>query len=224
MQYKYETHLHTKEGSACSSSTGAMQARAHKEAGYTGIFVTDHFFNGNCAVKEDLPWKEKVNIFCSGYEGAKEEGDKIGLDVFFGFEFNFIGAEFLVYNLDKKWLLEHEDIDKVFVKKALKMMRDDGAFIVQAHPFRERDYLMDIKLYPRDVDGVEAVNASQTGADKVMNDRAYTYAKMYDLPVTGGSDTHHIDRLYGGGIITKKKIVKPLDYLEMMKNGELQIL
>ena len=45
MAYRYETHMHTMEGSACSSSTGAEMARAHKAAGYTGIFVTDHFFS-----------------------------------------------------------------------------------------------------------------------------------------------------------------------------------
>lgn len=43
--FKYETHMHTKEGSACSSAPAADMARAHKEAGYDGIFVTDHFFN-----------------------------------------------------------------------------------------------------------------------------------------------------------------------------------
>ena len=50
MSYKYETHMHTAEASACATSTGAEMARAHKEAGYTGIFITDHFFNGNTTV------------------------------------------------------------------------------------------------------------------------------------------------------------------------------
>ena len=60
MGYRYETHLHTCEGSACASASGAEMARAHKEMGYTGIFVTDHFFNGNTAVPRDLPWRERV--------------------------------------------------------------------------------------------------------------------------------------------------------------------
>ena len=78
MSYKYETHMHTLEGSACGRFTGAEMARAFKEAGYTGIFVTDHFFNGNCAVDRQLPWAEKVELFCKGYENAKAEGDKMG--------------------------------------------------------------------------------------------------------------------------------------------------
>ena len=56
--YKYETHLHTKEASACASSTGAEMARAYQAAGYAGIIVTDHFFNGNTAVPANLPWEK----------------------------------------------------------------------------------------------------------------------------------------------------------------------
>ena len=56
MSYRYETHLHTCQGSACASATGAEMARAHLAAGYTGIFITDHFFNGNTAVPRELPF------------------------------------------------------------------------------------------------------------------------------------------------------------------------
>lgn len=43
--FGYETHLHTAEGSACASASGAEQARRYKALGYDGIIVTDHFFN-----------------------------------------------------------------------------------------------------------------------------------------------------------------------------------
>ena len=42
--YKYETHLHTKHGSACATISGKGQALEYKHAGYTGIIVTEHFF------------------------------------------------------------------------------------------------------------------------------------------------------------------------------------
>ena len=44
-EYKYETHLHTCQGSACGRLTGEEQADLYKGFGYTGIVVTDHFFN-----------------------------------------------------------------------------------------------------------------------------------------------------------------------------------
>lgn len=225
MAYKYETHMHTAEGSACASATGAEMARAHKEAGYTGIFVTDHFFNGNCAIPADLAWEERVELFCSGYEHAKEEGDRIGLQVFFGFEFNTNGAEFLIYNLDKAWLLAHPDIDRMDTRKALALMHRDGAFVIQAHPFRERDYIDHIQLFPRDIDGVEAVNAANKGEEgHRMNERACLYAQMFDLPITAGSDSHHLRMLFGGGVEIAAPIEKPMDYLEAIRSGQLTLL
>lgn len=225
MAFRYETHLHTCCGSACASASGAEMARAHKEAGYDGIFITDHFFNGNSAVPRDLPWAERIELFCRGYEEAKAEGDRIGLPVFFGLEYAARGAEFLIYNLDKAWLLAHPDIDRQEVREVLAMMRSDGGFVVQAHPFRERAYIHHIQLYPRDVDGVEGVNAAHTGAEGIrMNQRAMAYAQLYDLPVTSGSDSHHVHQLFGGGVETETPIETPVDYLHLMCSGKLRLL
>ena len=46
-KYFYDTHVHTSEASACAKNTGAEMARAAKAAGYTGIIITDHAWNGN---------------------------------------------------------------------------------------------------------------------------------------------------------------------------------
>ena len=53
--YLYETHMHTKEGSACGRDNAADIVRAYKEAGYAGVIVTDHFFGGNTAIDRSLP-------------------------------------------------------------------------------------------------------------------------------------------------------------------------
>lgn len=223
MSYRYETHMHTVEGSACGRSTGKEMVRAYKEAGYTGVFVTDHFFNGNCAVDRSLSWEEKVEQFCKGYENAKEEGDKIGLDVFFGFEYCVDAADFLVYNLSKEWLLKYPDIDRWEPRRAFAQMHADGGFIVHAHPFRERDYINHIHLFPRDVDGVEILNGGQL-REPWMNERAKIYAMMYELPVTSGSDSHYAGGLPGCGVEMANRIEVPTDYLKCMRAGELTLL
>lgn len=223
MSYRYETHMHTVEGSACGRSTGKEMVRAYKEAGYTGVFVTDHFFNGNCAVDRSLSWEEKVEQFCKGYENAKEEGDKIGLDVFFGFEYCVDAADFLVYNLSKEWLLKYPDIDRWEPRRAFAQMHADGGFIVHAHPFRERDYINHIHLFPRDVDGVEILNGGQL-REPWMNERAKIYAMMYEIPVTSGSDSHYAGGLPGCGVEMADRIEVPTDYLKCMRAGELTLL
>ena len=50
IMFKYETHLHTVCGSACASISGRGQAIEYHKAGYSGIFITDHFFRGNTCV------------------------------------------------------------------------------------------------------------------------------------------------------------------------------
>ena len=217
--YKYETHLHTREGSACSSAPADEMAKAHKEAGYDGIFVTNHFFNGNTSVPRDLPWNERVDQYCRGYEIAKETGDRIGLKVFFGVEFCVYSSDFLIYGIDKDWikanekLLMHSDERELF-----RTVRAFGGFIVHAHPFRGDPYIHHISLYPDDIDAVEVINASHN-PNNFYNRRADIYADMYGLPKTGGSDSHHLDKLFGGGISVPEPINSPDDYLRQIRNG-----
>ena len=86
MKYMYETHLHTCQSSACGWTKGRDYVPYYQDMGYAGIIVTDHFFRGNTAVKKHLPWQERVNQFCIGYEDAREAGEKAGFSVFFVWE------------------------------------------------------------------------------------------------------------------------------------------
>lgn len=228
--YKYETHLHTSEGSTCASSTGAEMARAHKDKGYDGIFVTDHFFNSSTTVPRELPWEQRIDLYCKGYENALEEGLKIGLDVFFGVEWTVNGADFLLYNLDKQWLKENERLlscpdEYVNELDLFDEVKSVGGFIVHAHPFREASYIPHISLYPHHVDAVEVVNTRNSdpffGGHSCYNDRALQYAAMFDLPKTGGSDTHNAEQIVNGGILVPEKIITPDDYLRQIKNGSV---
>ncbi|MBR4966283.1 MAG: PHP domain-containing protein [Lachnospiraceae bacterium] len=220
--FRYDTHVHTLQASACALSTGAELARAYKERGYDGIFITDHFFNGNTSVASDITWKERVELFCKGYEDAFEEGCKIGLDVFFGFEYAVGGADFLVYNIDKKWLLEHEDIDKYSPSNAFSLLREAGGFVVHAHPFRQRDYISHIKLCPEWVDAVEVYNGSH-GKDSIFDSRAKWYAQSYNLPLTAGSDTHSVFSMYHAGFVSEKKLTHISEYKSLVTESKIML-
>lgn len=221
----YETHMHTLQGSACSIVSGKDIARAYKDAGYTGIIITDHFFYGNTAVDRTLPWEEWVENYCKGYEEAKEEGDKIGLQVFFGWESGYNGPEFLVYGLDKAWLLAHPEIRDCDVKTQYQLVHADGGIVIQAHPFREANYIEGIHLYPKNVDGVEGYNASHSARhfkDNVhpeYNDRALAYANWNNLPLTAGSDQHSSRMIYGG-MVFERKLADIHDFAQAVLNRE----
>jgi len=45
--YKYETHLHTSPVSRCASADVETTLEYYKSLGYDGVFITNHFLDGN---------------------------------------------------------------------------------------------------------------------------------------------------------------------------------
>ena len=65
-RYRYEIHCHTSEASKCGRLAAADLVRLYKKIGYTGVIITDHFFNGNCAISNDIPWTQRLDLFSKG--------------------------------------------------------------------------------------------------------------------------------------------------------------
>lgn len=229
--YLYETHCHTNEASACACNSGAEMARAYKAGGYSGIMVTNHFVHGNNCIDPSLPWEQWVRAFCRGYENAKEEGDKIGLSVFFGWESNFRATEFLIYGLDKQWLIAHPEIRDVSVEQQYHLVKKSGGMVVHAHPFRIVPGIVEgVRLYPEFVDAVETHNASHSNphchkpqSRPEFDTKAVEYARQHDLPQTAGSDNHDTNML-GGGIAFEKPLITVHDYIDAIKNRRPYVL
>ena len=67
------------------------------------------------------------------------------------------------------------------------LVHKSGGFVVQAHPFREDDYIEMIRLLPRHVDAVETLNAGRTDFQNKMADE---YADNYCIRKFCGTDNH----------------------------------
>ena len=214
MSFLYETHLHTCEASKCGRLHGEDYIPYMMEKGYSGIIVTDHFFNGNTCVPSDISWKERVEIYCSGYERALKAAEGVDFNVMFGVEFNFNKDEYLLYGVDKKWLLDNESIMEMTRHELFDCVHKAGGIMIQAHPFRERDYLSDIKLSPETVDGIEVYNAAN-GAN--MNALAFEYCTKLGLPMTSGSDIHFYHDKEMGGMLFDNRIDSVADYVDAIK-------
>ncbi len=216
-QYLYETHCHTSPASACASWRGAELADYYKSKGYNGVFVTDHFFNGNTGIDRSLPWEQKVIQFCQGFEEVKSRGEKIGLDVFFGLEYNRNGAEFLIYGLGKQWLLEHPEILELRIPDLFSLVSMSGGAFVQAHPFRQAPYLERICVYPKYCHGAEVINTANAVE---WNENAIWYAKRMGLYMTCGSDAHWLGRDDLGGVLLPRRLKSAADYVGMIINRD----
>ena len=215
MSYLYETHMHTCQASACGRSTGKEHARFYKEQGYTGIMMTDHFFGGNTCIPRHLPWEKRVDMFFEGFEDAWEEGQKIGLDVFFALEQNYNFDEYLIYGLTKEYMKAHPEMEHWTRRQQLEEVHRAGGALIQAHPFRIRDYMDVIRVAELFADGIEAANAGNAPLDDA---RAYAYGQRKNLWMTAGSDNHHSPAPEGKlfGIVLEEKLTCIQDYVRII--------
>jgi len=228
-KFIYETHLHTREASACGSSSGADYIKPYKDLGYSGIFVTDHFFGGNSAVPRNLDWKSRIELYSKGYEAAKEEADKLGdFQVFFGFEQTFDGDDYLVYGLSKEWLIDHPEMEHMRHRELFAAVNSVGGLMIQAHPFRFRQYMHAMYQHPLEVHGIEVYNG---GNRPIENQMAALYGKAFDFPITSGSDIHSINFLIPepgknpvGGVYFDTPLIDVYDYAKRVKAKEVKII
>lgn len=223
MSYLYETHLHTNFASACARSKGSEYIKYYKRLGYSGMFVTDHFYNGNTAVPRSLPWKEWVRWFCRGYEEALNEGERQGFDVFFGWEETFdCGDDYLVYGLDKAWLMDHPEAKDWTRGEQFRAVNAAGGCVIQAHPFRQHNYIRAVVLSTGCVNAVEAANA--TNDEQSYDALALRYAEKNSFPYTAGSDTHSVEQVSNEGtfgVYVEEKLNSVKDFVNVIHNNNI---
>ena len=219
--YRYETHLHTSPVSKCAKADVAQSLAFYKEMGYDGVFITNHFIDDNTTVDKTLPYEDRIHGHFRDYENGMELGKNLGLRVFSGVEMSYRGTDFLVYGLDKAWYLAHPEIMEMKMTEKLPFLMEEGALVIQAHPYREARYIDHLRLYPRHVHGVETVNACRKPEE---NDAAVFYAKHYGLLSFAGSDNHEAEQQYFlAGMEAKTPLENEQDFVHRILAGEMQI-
>ena len=219
--YKYETHLHTSPVSKCASASVEDTLRFYRALGYDGVFITNHFLDGNINIDRSLPYEERINFYFADYEEGKRLSDEIGIKVFLGVELSYKGTDFLVYGLGREWFLAHPEIMEMKKSEELKLLMENGALVFQAHPYREAAYIDHIRLFPRSVHGVETVNACRTDHENKMAD---AYADAYGLLKLAGSDNHSGARIpHLAGMSSETPVSSEADFCRRMVQGEMSI-
>jgi len=219
--YKYETHLHTYPVSKCARSGVRECLEFYKQLGYDGVFITNHFLDGNINIDAALPYEDRINFYFSDFEEGARLGTEIGIKVFCGVEVTYKGTDFLVYGLDKQWYLSNPQIMDMKKSEELPFFIENGALVIHAHPFRSASYIDHIRLFPDCVHGVEINNANRT---KEENEMAESYAKQYKLLEFAGTDFHgNNNKKHLAGMCSEEPITSESDFVEAVKSGKMQI-
>lgn len=219
--FRYDTHVHTLPASRCAHASVRDTVEFYKEIGFDGIFITNHFLDGNLDMTADHPYEERLNFWAADYEEAVEIGKEVGLKIFLGAELSYQGTDFLVFGLDKAWFLAHPEIMDMKKSEELPYLQAHGALVVQAHPFLEANWIDHIRLYPRSVQGVEVYNANRS---ELVNRMAGIYADAYGLCKTAGTDNHCGSAQENlAGIETETPIVDEQDFIRRVLAGETRV-
>ena len=219
--YKYETHLHTFPVSRCAKYGVRENMEYYKSLGYDGIFVTNHFLDGHIGMDDTHSYEERLEFYFSDYEEGLRLSEEIGIRVFCGVEMSYCGTDFLVYGLNKEWFLSHPEVMELRKSQQMPYLMEQGALVIQAHPFREASYIDHIRLFPRCVHGVEVINSSRPEFENAM---AKHYAQSYGLMEFAGSDNHHSgDRANLAGMCCETPLIDEQDFVQKFLNGQMDI-
>ena len=217
--YRYETHMHTAPVSRCARATVRENLEFYKSLGYDGVFITNHFLRGNINIERALPYAERLAFYFSDYEEAIALAEEIGIKVFLGVEITVTdGTDFLIFGLGREWYFAHPEIEAMKASELLSALRDAGALVVQAHPFRQAAYIDHIHLFPDRTEAVEVYNACRTELENTM---AELYAEKYGFLRTAGTDNHVAGaRTTLGGMEFNTPLHCEADFVTRVRSGE----
>ena len=216
---KYEMHLHTMETSRCGHVRAADQVRTYHRLGYQGLCVTDHLHDSYIELMDcHEDWHECIRRYLYGYHLAKEEGERLGMDVIFGVELRFPENEsdYLIYGIDENWLYDNPWICRMDHKSFYERYKDE-VLIVHAHPYRYCD-----EVFYDSVHGLEVVNCNPRHDSR--NDLALALAKANPhLYRTVGSDAHQTGDEGRAAILTEKRVRDSYEMKDLITSGAFSL-
>ena len=219
MEYKYEIHCHTKEVSRCGTLPVAELIKIYKDAGYSGIVLTDHYSPMTFNPSEFFSKNKALDHYLRAYREAKSyETDDF--TVLLGMELRFYATvnDYLVYGVTEEMLYDLPFLLPLYIRRASNRLRSKGCLFLQAHPFRK----LITRANPKYLDGVEVFNGKATPE---ANEQSLKWAQSINTPImTSGSDCHRESGAAIGGIITNEPIKTNEDLLRILKSGDFKLI
>ncbi len=217
--FKTETHLHTKPVSACGHLSPKEMIDLYHEAGYTTVFVSDHFAKYHFdKLGENLSWQEKTDMLYNAYLEAKACGEEYGMNVLFSPELSLHGNHYLLYGANKEFLNLCEDIFEMSMEEFHRHAKEHGITVIQAHPYRDEVCFPT----PDFIDGIEAVNTNPRHDN--FDEKCFELAKKYNFPISAGSDAHRCEDVAGAAVLSESPITSTEQYITLLKGGKLKLM
>ena len=111
----------------------------------------------------------------------------------------------------------HPEMEHWDRRQQLEEVHKAGGCVVQAHPFRMRNYMDRIRLGLKYCDAIEVANA---GNEQLDDARAWLYGKEYGLLMTAGSDNHCATNWPLYGVALDHKLTDIKDFVSLILAGK----
>lgn len=225
--YKLDMHIHTKESSGCGKVAAADVVRSYKEAGYDGIMITDHYHKTYFDSLGTMKLAEKTEKYLEGYRRARQEGERLGLDVLLGIEFRNVESDndFLIVGITEEFLFRYPETYLLPLAKAIDFFHEKGMLVIQAHPVRFGMTGQGEKTRKRicwlqcenQLDGIEVYNGN-SGWGQDPKDIEAILTRHPDYIRISASDFHEPRHLARGGIVLDRQVKNSGELKEALQN------
>ncbi len=175
MKLKIDLHVHSRFSADGVSDPDEMVAEARRK-GLDGFAITDH---NTCAC---------VDYFLQ-HGHMREDGQPVdGLLIIPGQEITTAAGHLLALGV------RLPDLKGISATEAVELIHQSGGLAVPPHPYDIfRAGIRQSLLDQLPIDALEVFNAATTL--KRYNQMAFDYARARGLPMTAGSDSHHVEVL-----------------------------
>ena len=156
---------------------------------------------------------------------AVEAGEKLGLTVYCGWELTYQdnAEDYLTLGLSPQFLYDHPWLERYDIEKYRDAVHAAGGILVRAHPYRRAWYIKKPYVEREGIaDAIEVFNGGNSSQEE--NDMALAYAQKHNMPMTGGSDAHHVDETARGYIALEKKAESYAELCEAIRTGKAIVM
>ena len=215
-----DMHAHSKGISICCGKTYRENIDIAQNNGIDALILTNHYTKSYFARYKSV--EDFVEQYYVEYENAKVYGESVGVKVYYGVEITLEidkEAHLLAYGVGKEFLQQHPYVFDYPLEKIYEAVHSCGGILVQAHPFRKQDRLLDTDY----LDGIEISCHPKyftTASSKVKE-----VAKDKNLIITCGAD-YHGDVSYRPvcGLVTSEKIKDEKEIVTFLTSEEEKTL
>ena len=194
--------------------------------------VTADIIRGYCKYGQLDVIQEKYSLLTrrvekqlAGYYAALEAGEKLGLTVYCGWELTYQdnAEDYLTLGLSPQFLYDHPWLERYDIEKYRDAVHAAGGILVRAHPYRRAWYIKKPYVEREGIaDAIEVFNGGNSSQEE--NDMALAYAQKHNMPMTGGSDAHHVDETARGYIALEKKAESYAELCEAIRTGKAIVM